>query len=35
MQLAWLNRTEAPWAHAPLQPHLTVTDLLALCRALA
>ncbi len=35
MQLAWLNRTEALWAHAPLQPHLTVTDLLALCRALA
>lgn len=35
MQLAWLNRTEQPWAHAPLQPHLTVTDLLVLCRALS
>ena len=35
MQLAWLNRTEQPWAHAPLQPHLNVTDLLVLCRALS
>lgn len=35
MQLAWLNRTEQAWAHAPLQPHLNVTDLLALCRALS
>ena len=35
MQLAWLNRTEQAWAHAPLQPHLNVTDLLVLCRALS
>ena len=35
MQLAWLNRSEQPWAHAPLQPHLNVTDLLVLCRALS
>lgn len=35
MQLAWLNRAQEPWAHAPLQPHLTVADLLTLCRALS
>ena len=34
MQLAWLNREGQAWNHAPLQPHLTVQDLLALCRAL-
>ncbi len=34
MQLAWLNRERQAWHHAPLQPHLTVHDLLALCRAL-
>jgi putative hydrolase of the HAD superfamily len=33
MQLAWVNRAEHPWEHAPLQPHLTVPDLLALCQA--
>lgn len=35
MQLAWVNRAEHPWEHAPLQPNITVTDLLVLCRALA
>lgn len=34
MQLAWLNREGQPWAHAPLRPHATVADLLALCRQL-
>jgi putative hydrolase of the HAD superfamily len=34
MQVAWLNREGQAWAHAPLQPHITVPDLLALCRAL-
>lgn len=34
MQLAWLNREGAPWQHAPLRPHATVSDLLALCRQL-
>lgn len=35
MQLAWVNRAEHPWEHAPLQPHITVIDLLMLCRALS
>lgn len=35
MQLAWVNRDNQTWAHAPLQPHLTVTDLRVLCRALS
>jgi HAD superfamily hydrolase (TIGR01549 family) len=35
MQLAWVNRAEHAWDHAPLQPHITVTDLLVLCRALS
>ncbi len=35
MQLAWVNRDNHPWDHAPLQPHITVADLLALCRALS
>jgi HAD superfamily hydrolase (TIGR01549 family) len=35
MQLAWVNRGEHPWDHAPLQPHITVADLLVLCRALS
>jgi putative hydrolase of the HAD superfamily len=35
MQLAWVNRADHPWEHAPLQPHITVTDLLVLCRALS
>ena len=35
MQLAWVNRDKLTWAHAPLVPHLTVTDLLVLCRALS
>ena len=33
MQLAWVNRADHPWEHAPLQPHLTVSDLMALCQA--
>ena len=35
MQLAWVNRTAQTWGHAPLMPHITVTDLTALCCALA
>lgn len=34
MQMAWINRDHHPWTHAPLQPHLTVRDLHALCHAL-
>jgi putative hydrolase of the HAD superfamily len=34
MQLAWVNRQGHAWDHAPLQPHLTVRDLGALCDAL-
>ncbi|MBS3996450.1 MAG: HAD-IA family hydrolase [Hydrogenophaga sp.] len=34
MQLAWVNREGQAWAHAPLRPHTTVSDLLALCRQL-
>jgi putative hydrolase of the HAD superfamily len=34
MQLAWVNREGHAWAHAPLAPHITVSELLALCRAL-
>ena len=34
MQLAWVNRAGHAWEHAPLAPHITVTELLALCRAL-
>jgi HAD superfamily hydrolase (TIGR01549 family) len=34
MQVAWLNRAGQAWEHAPLQPHTTVTDLMALCRQL-
>ncbi len=34
MQVAWLNRAGHPWAHAPWQPHTTVTDLMALCQQL-
>jgi FMN hydrolase / 5-amino-6-(5-phospho-D-ribitylamino)uracil phosphatase len=34
MQLAWVNREGHDWAHAPLRPHATVSDLLALCRQL-
>ena len=34
MQLAWLNREEQRWDHAPLLPHITVSNLLALCQAL-
>jgi putative hydrolase of the HAD superfamily len=34
MQLAWVNREGQDWAHAPLRPHATVSDLLALCRQL-
>jgi putative hydrolase of the HAD superfamily len=34
MQVAWLNRGGHAWDHAPLQPHVTVPDLMALCRQL-
>lgn len=34
MQLAWLNREGQAWDHAPLVPHITVNNLLALCQAL-
>ena len=34
MQVAWLNRGGHAWDHAPLQPHTTVPDLMALCRQL-
>ena len=35
MQLAWVNRADHAWDHAPLAPHITVSELLALCRALS
>ena len=35
MQVTWLNRGGHAWDHAPLQPHITVTDLMALCRQLS
>lgn len=34
MQLAWVNRTGQTWEHAPLRPHITVSELQALCAAL-
>lgn len=34
MQLAWVNRESQRWELAPLQPHITVNNLLALCQAL-
>ena len=34
MQTVWVNREGQDWAHAPLQPHLTVTDLRGLTEAL-
>ncbi len=34
MQLAWINRSGHTWDHAPLQPHVTLTDLRVLCDAL-
>lgn len=34
MQLVWVNREKQAWAHAPLVPHLTVSDLQALIDAL-
>lgn len=34
MQVAWINRANHAWSHAPLQPHLTLPDLCALCDAL-
>lgn len=34
LQLAWVNRGGQAWDHAPLQPHITVTDLRQLCLAL-
>lgn len=35
MQLAWVNREGHAWEHAPLAPHITVSELGALCRALS
>ncbi len=35
MQVAWVNREGQTWAHDPLRPHLTVTDLVALCERLS
>jgi HAD superfamily hydrolase (TIGR01549 family) len=34
MQVAWVNRAGAAWEHAPLHPHTTVADLMALCEQL-
>ena len=34
MQFAWVNREGHTWDHAPLVPHITVNNLLALCQAL-
>ena len=34
MQLAWINRSGHTWGHAPLQPHITLADLGALCDTL-
>lgn len=34
MQLPWVNRQGHPWDHAPLQPHITLSDLRVLCDAL-
>ena len=34
MQFAWVNRESHGWTHAPLQPHITVNNLRALCQAL-
>lgn len=34
MQLAWVNRHGHAWDHAPLQPHITLSDLRVLCDAL-
>jgi putative hydrolase of the HAD superfamily len=34
MQLAWVNREGHTWPHAPLVPHITVSDLRHLCVAL-
>lgn len=35
LQVAWLNREGAAWEHAPMQPQLTVPDLMSLCNQLA
>ncbi|MFP8781002.1 HAD family hydrolase [Hydrogenophaga sp. RWCD_12] len=35
MQVAWVNRGGHAWEHAPLVPHITVSELGALCRALS
>ncbi|WP_210732039.1 HAD-IA family hydrolase [Hydrogenophaga sp. PAMC20947] len=35
MQFAWIRREGQAWEHAPLTPHLTITDLLVLCRAMS
>ncbi|MDR7092676.1 HAD family hydrolase [Hydrogenophaga laconesensis] len=34
MQGAWVNRGGLAWSHATLRPHVTVVDLMALCREL-
>ena len=34
MQFAWVNREGQVWEHAPLTPHITVSDLRHLCAAL-
>ena len=34
MQFAWVNREGQAWEHAPLAPHITVSDLRDLCAAL-
>jgi FMN hydrolase / 5-amino-6-(5-phospho-D-ribitylamino)uracil phosphatase len=34
MQFAWVNREGQVWQHAPLAPHITVSDLRDLCAAL-
>lgn len=35
MQVAWVNREGRDWPHAPLQPHVTVAELQALCQHFA
>lgn len=34
MQFAWVRREGQSWAHAPNQPHVTVSDLRLICQAL-
>jgi putative hydrolase of the HAD superfamily len=35
MQMAWVNRERHTWNHAPLAPHVIVTELRSLCELLA